>query len=308
MQRRDFFRYTLVAATAGLATHPATALDSIMPAGMVPDARLTAPLTLPASGEIKVAFLISADAEVVDFAGPWGVFDYVRVGDEGRKPFKLYTVAASRVPVKVSGGMTVVPDYSFADAPVPDLVVVPALDENALAPAALDWLKAASQTATLTMSVCNGAFILGQAGLLDGKAATAHHSAYGMLGVLYPKARVVRGLRYVEDGRIASSGGLTSGIDLALRVVERYFGRVVAKKTALDLEYQGPGWMQPASNAQFAKKPVGTPQRPVCPVCEAQISRKDALPAQYKGKTHYFCSDYCKGHFFATPGRFLKPH
>lgn len=305
MQRRDLFKYTLVAATAGLTVSPAVALDNIMPAGTVPDARLTAPLKLPASGEINVAFLISADAEVVDFAGPWGVFDYVTVGDDGRKPFKLYTVASNRTPVKVSGGMTLVPDYSFADVPPPDLVVVPALNQDGLAPAALDWLRSTSRTATLTMSVCNGAFILGEAGLLDGKTATSHHSAYGMLGVLYPKARVVRGLRYVEDGRIATSGGLTSGMDLALRVVERYFGRAVAKKTALDLEYQGTGWMQPASNAPFAKKPVGTAERPVCPVCEGQISRKDALPAQYKGKTHYFCSDYCKGHFFATPERFL---
>ena len=306
MQRRDLFKYTLVAAAAGFAARPAAALDTIMPAAKtVPDARLTAPLTLPASGEIKVAFLISPDAEVVDFAGPWGVFEFVSVGEEGRNPFKLVTVAASRAPVKVSGGMTLLPDHSFADAPMPDVVVVPALDTEALAPAALDWLRTVSQSAALTMSVCNGSYVLAEAGLLDGKTATAHHSAYGMLRVLYPRVKVVRGLRYVEDGRIATSGGLTSGIDLALRVVERYFGRAVAKKTALDLEYQGTGWMQPASNARFAKKPVGTAERPVCPVCEAQMARQSALPAQFKGKTHYFCSDYCKTHFFAAPERFL---
>lgn len=273
-------------------------------AGPVPDARLTAPLAVPASGEIRVAFLISPGAEVVDFAGPWGVFEYVFVGGNSQRPFKLYTVAASREPVTVSGGLTVVPDHGFADAPAPDVIVVPALDLEKLAPAALDWLRAAQTGTAVTMSVCNGSFVLGQAGLLDGKSATAHHGGYASLHVEFPKVTVIRGVRYIEDGRIATAGGLTSGVDLALRVVERYFGRDSARQTARYLEYQGTGWMHPASNAGFAETPAVAPGHALCPICEMEVSKQTDLTATFEGKTYYFCGQWCKDHFVANPQRY----
>ncbi|MEQ1591708.1 MAG: DJ-1/PfpI family protein [Thiobacillaceae bacterium] len=305
MHRRELFKYTFVAATAAALPQRALAATSPMP---VPDARQTAPLTVPASGEIKVAFLISPGAEVVDFAGPWGVFEYVSIpdGEQMRQPFKLYTVAASTAPVKVSGGMTIVPDYSFADTPAPDVIVIPAMDTEKLAPAALDWLRARQGKVGLTMSVCDGAYVLAMAGLLDGKRATAHHGGYGMFAAMYPKVEVIRGVRYVEDGKLASSGGLTSGMDLALRVVERYFGRDVARQTARNLEYQSTGWINPASNAEFLKKPVARAGFAIDPVCGAEMSKKTSLNWDYQGKTYYFCGDWCKRHFMASPKRFLK--
>jgi len=276
-------------------------------ASAVPDARLGAPLVVPASGEIRVAFLISPDAEVVDVTGPWGVFEYVLLENASRRPFKLYTVAASREAVRMSDGLTVLPRYSVADAPAPNVVVVPAMSVDKLAPAALDWLRAVQKSSDVSMSVCNGSFVLARAGLLDGKSATAHHTAYGLLRATYPQVRVVRGLRYVEDGKIATSGGLMSGVDLALRVVERYFGREVAKQTAQFLEYQGTGWMHPASNAQFARGPVASADRPVCPVCETQMARTEALAATYAGQTLHFSSKFCQERFFAAPERYLQP-
>jgi len=311
MKRRELMKYTLTAAAPAALLSRAWSADSrkdpeeTKEVGPVPDARLTAPLALPASGDIHVAFLISADAEVVDFGGPWGVFEYVTVGKDNHYPFKLYTVAASKDPVTVSFGMTILPQYTFLDAPAPDVLVVPAMDSDKLAPAALDWLRTAHKSTALTMSVCTGAFVLAAAGILDDKTVTTHHGGFGMLRMTYPKVTVVRGARYVEDGRIASSGGLTSGMDLALRVVERYFGRDVAKQTALNLEYQGTGWMFPASNAQFAKKPVGTAAHPLCPVCEMQVNRETALTWPYHGRTYYFCSASCKAHFTADPQRFI---
>jgi YHS domain-containing protein/putative intracellular protease/amidase len=305
-------KYTLTAAAPVALLGRAWSADSrknpeaAKDAGPVPDARLTAPLAVPASGDIHVAFLISADAEVVDFGGPWGVFEYVMVGQDNHYPFKLYTVAASKDPVKVSFGMTILPEYTFLDAPAPDVLVVPAMDSDKLAPTALDWLRTVHKSTSLTMSVCTGAFVLAAAGLLDGKTATTHHGGFGMLRMMYPKVTVIRGARYIEDGRIATSGGLTSGMDLALRVVERYFGRDVAKQTALNLEYQGMGWMFPASNAQFAKKPVSTAAHPVCPVCEMQVKRETALTWPYQGRTYYFCSAPCKAHFTADPKRFIE--
>lgn len=295
-----FLSLALLALTSrvpALATSP----DS----GAVPDAHLTAPLPVPASGEIRVAFLITSGSEVVDFAGPWGVFEYVFVGPDFHCPFKLYTVGTSKEPVTVSGGMTVVPNYTLAEAPAPDVIVVPATDVDKLTPAVLDWLRTAAKGTALTMSVCDGSFVLGRAGLLDGKSATAHHGGYNALRADFPKANVIRGVRYVEDGKIATSGGLTSGIDLALRVVERYFGRDRARQTALNLEYQGTGWMHPESNAQFARAAVSTAEHPICPVCEMETDPKSSLTVEYKGKTYFFCSQSCRDHFTADPARFV---
>jgi len=320
MQRRELLRCTTAALTglAALGCEPATEsakpaaastkLGSASPADpdadAVPDARQTAPLTVPAGGVIQVAFLISADAELVDFAGPWGVFEYVRVGEDQHNPFKLYTVAASKEPVRVSGGMSIMPEHTFADVPAPNVVVVPAMNTETLAPAALAWLRAVQAETDVTMSVCNGSFVLAKAGLLDGKSATAHHGGYGAMRV-FPRVNVVRGVRFVEDGKIATAGGLTSGTDLAMRLVERYFGREVAEQTARQLEYQGTGWKHPHSNAVFVEQAVASAERPICPVCEMAVDRQEALTAEHREKTYYFCGEWCRRHFLATPERFF---
>lgn len=308
MKRRDLIKYSLVAAapaTLLAKATPGTASDLPSAKGAVPDAHLTAPLSVPANGEIRVAFLISPGAEVVDFAGPWGVFEYVMIGDDNHNPFKLYTVAASKDPVKVSGGMTLVPDYTYADVPTPDVIAVPATDRDKLTPATFDWLRSAHKHTAVTMSVCNGSFVLAASGLLDGKTATCHHSSYTTLSKTYPKVTVIRGVRYTEDGRIATSGGLTSGMDLAMRVVERYYGRDTAHLTAQNLEYQSTGWMFPASNAAFARRPQSTAQHPICPVCEMQVSPETKLTWQYEHKTYYFCSQSHETAFMATPDRYI---
>ena len=317
MQRRELMRYSLaaIASAVSVAGHASAAsagdqspqAKSPVAKSPVPDGRTAAPLTVPASGHIKVAFLISAGAEVVDFAGPWGVFEYVfiREGDKLRMPFQLYTVADSTQPIKVTGGMTIVPNHDFAHAPAPDVIVIPALDTEKLAPAALTWLRAQQGKVALTMSVCDGAYVLGEAGLLDGRRATAHHGGYGMLAAKFPKAEVVRGVRYVEDGRIASSGGLTSGMDLALRVVERYFGRDLAKQTARQLEYQSTGWMYPANNSEYLKPRVARAGFAIDPICGAEVSIKTQLHWDYEGTRYYFCGDWCKDSFKAQPKRFL---
>jgi transcriptional regulator GlxA family with amidase domain len=197
----------------------------------------------PAQGPIDVAFLISNGATVIDFTGPWEVFQDVSV--PGRDDsFRLFTVADGRDPVRVTGGMQIVPDFSVGDAPPPHVVVVPAMRRS---PAVLDWLRKVSARADLIMSVCTGAFVLGQAGLLAGKRATTHHDFHDRFAAQFPDVTLERGLRFVESApNLATAGGLTSGIDLALRVVERYFGRDVAQRTAAYMEYQGKGWLTPA--------------------------------------------------------------
>lgn len=303
MRRRDLLKLGAAAAATLGSPSPIAAAESER--SPVPDGRSTAPLVVP-DEEIRVAFVIGPGSEVMDFAGPWGVFEYVMLGEESRNPFRLYTVAASTEPIQVSGGMRIVPDFRFADAPQPHVVVVPAMDTDKASPALFAWLRAVHGKASLTMSVCDGAYVLAQAGLLDGKSATAHHGGYGMLAALYPKVKVIRGMRYVEDGKLATSGGLTSGIDLALRVVERYFGRTVAEQTAFQLEHQGNGWKSPASNARYALAPVGgTEDHPVCPVCGAPVKKDPQLTTIHQGHRYFFCSDFCKEHFLKAPGRFV---
>jgi len=108
----------------------------------------------------------------------------------------------------------------------------------------------------------------------------------------------------VEDGNLASAGGLSSGIDLALRVVERYYGRDVAQKTAYNMEYQGQGWMNADSNQIYAKMPVSTAEHPLCPVCGMDVDVATAPKSVYKGTTYYFCSDDDKKTFDSAPDKF----
>jgi transcriptional regulator GlxA family with amidase domain len=154
--------------------------------------------------------------------------------------FHLFTVGASKNPVHTSGGMTIIPDYSFDDAPPARIVVIPAQRGDAKL---ADWLRLRDKDADVVMSVCTGAFQLGKAGLLDGKQATTHHDFYSQFEKAFPKATLVRGRRYVQsDEVIYTAGGLTSGIDLALHVLVEYFGHDFAQKTADYMEYQGTGW------------------------------------------------------------------
>src|SRR5262249_5061175 len=143
-------------------------------------------------------------------------------GMDDQMPFRLYTVGEATTPIRISGGLQVVPDYTFANAPQPKVIVIPAQKGGA---PAVDWVRNSAKTADVTMSVCTGAFLLAETGLLSGKAATTHHTAYRTLAMQYPQIQVKRGARFVDSGNLASAGGLTSGIDLALHVVERYFGK-----------------------------------------------------------------------------------
>lgn len=163
----------------------------------------------------------------------------------------------------------------------------------------------ASKTTDVTMSVCTGAFVLASTGLLAGRPATTHHGAYKTLANQFPDIQVKRGARFVETGNLATAGGLTSGIDLALRVVERYFGRKVAAETANMLEYQGTGWTDPASNAIYLQAAVSTDKHPLCPVCDMEVDPKTTLKSVFKGKTYLFCSEEHKAQFDAAPGKWL---
>jgi transcriptional regulator GlxA family with amidase domain len=192
------------------------------------------PLAVPTDGVIRTAVAIGPGANVIDLSGPWEVFqDAAVAGAAGH--FELYTVAEDTSTVEASGGLRIEPAYSYATAPQPHLVVVPAHQSS---PRTLEWLREVAQRADLVMSVCTGAFVVAEAGLLDGKTATTHHQSCDALEESFPSIRVVRRRRFVEHEHVATAGGLSSGIDLALRVVERYLGREAANATAEFMEYE----------------------------------------------------------------------
>lgn len=260
------------------------------------------PLKPPAQGSIPVAFLISEGAVVIDFCGPWEVFQDVSVPGRMGDAFQLYTVAESMAPVQTSG-MKILPDYTLETAPQPKVIVIPA--QNGHSAAMLNWIRKASQGADVTMSVCTGAFLLAATGLLAGKAAATHHDSYRTFAMDFPDVQLKRGARYVEDGNLASAGGLSSGIDLALRVVERYYGQNVATGTAYQMEYQGQGWLNPDSNEVYAKAHVSTDEHPLCPVCWMEVDPASAVKSVYKGKTYYFCMGAHKARFDAAPDKWI---
>ena len=246
------------------------------------------PLTASAGGNLPVAFVLGKDAEVLDVAGPLEVFAGA-VTKDGKPLFAPYMVASTKSPVTIGGGMTVVPEHDFKSAPQPKLIVIPAMNMTGASQEMYDWIRTASKATDVTMSVCNGAFVLAKTGLLDGKSATCHHGGYLMFSAMYPKVQLKRGARFVEAGNLASSGGVSSGIDLALRVVERYVGYDLAVQVVDGMEYQGKGWLDPNSNEVYAKLPAFTEEKPICPVCLMNVGGRSIM-SSHKDKNYYFCS------------------
>jgi transcriptional regulator GlxA family with amidase domain len=184
----------------------------------------------------KVAFVVSEGANVIDMAGAWEVFQDVMVN--GQMPFELFTVSETTETVAMTGGLRVVPNYTFSTAPHPDIVVVGAQKGT---PALAEWLRARASDSRVVMSVCTGAFKLADAGLLEGKKATTHHDFWDAFAKKFPRVQLERGRRFVQSSDVIyTAGGLTSGIDLALHIVEKFYGRETADRTAAYMEYRQP--------------------------------------------------------------------
>ena len=241
MKRRQFINQT---ASLGLfAAAASLPLSSLAQPALTSNADNK--LTPPAKGKIPVAVTISEGVTVIDFAGPWEVFQDVMLMERGpnhddHAAFELFTVSEKKEPLRGSAGLQLVPDYTFETAPPAKVIVVPAQRGGKALHA---WLRKMSASTDIIMSVCTGAFQLGTAGLLAGKSATTHHDFFEQFAQAFPDVKLKRGLRFVEEEKISTAGGLSSGIDLALRVVDRYFGREVAQRTATYMEYQSKEWI-----------------------------------------------------------------
>jgi len=188
--------------------------------------------------KFNVAIFVFPGVQVIDFAGPYEVFS--------ESGMNVYTVGETVAPLHTAGGLTITPKYSFENAPKPDLVVLPgggfykpgdkAVGDQMVNPLAMKWIKEMAKQAEV-MTVCNGAFLAAKAGLLANLPATTFYGYLDHLTEVSPTTTVVRDKKYVDNGRIITTAGLSSGIDGSLYVVSKLVGNGRAKFTALNMEY-----------------------------------------------------------------------
>jgi transcriptional regulator GlxA family with amidase domain len=189
----------------------------------------------------NVAIVVYEGVELLDFAGPGEVFGAASGfgADRQARAFNVYTMAVSKEPL-TSRFVKVLPAYGIDDAPEPDIIVIPGGSTGALLdnPKFMAWLKTTQAKAEVTLTVCTGAFTVAKLGLLDGKQVTTFYGAIDELRRETPKATVIDGRRFVDNGSIITTAGVSAGIDGALHTVARLLGRAVADQTARYMEYR----------------------------------------------------------------------
>ncbi|MBC8471651.1 MAG: DJ-1/PfpI family protein [Planctomycetes bacterium] len=195
----------------------------------------------------RVGIVLFNDIEVLDFCGPFEVFSATRLNEEKRReepsPFEVFLVAGTLSCITTTGGMKVTPHYSFENCPRLDILVVPGgwgTRKELNNPVMLEWLRSRSAEVETLTSVCTGSMLLGFAGLLDGLHATTHWRSLDWMRDSFPAVIVEYEKHVVEDGRVFTSAGISAGIDMALKVVVRYYGEDTARATAVHMEYPFP--------------------------------------------------------------------
>ena len=185
-----------------------------------------------------VGIVLYDEVEVMDFAGPFEVFSTASRMSEGARPFEVSTVA--REPrVRARGGLVVMPTATLEERSSFDVLLIPGgvVDAELERSDVLDWIERASRTAEITASICTGAFFLTRLGLLDGLRVTTHWEDADALEKAWPQLRVDRDARFIDNGRIVTSAGISAGIDMALHLVARLEGEALAIKTARQMDY-----------------------------------------------------------------------
>lgn len=185
----------------------------------------------------NVAILLFDDVELLDFAGPGEVFQ--QAGVNGRNAFNVYTVAVNRKEITSQSFLKVTTQYLIDDCPMPDILVIPG--GNTIAQVnnekLISWIKTVNQKAEYVLSVCNGVRLLAKTGALDGMIATSHYRAIDNLAKEFPKVKMVKGKRFVDNGRIITTEGVSAGIDGSLYLVGKIFDKEVANAVAVQMMY-----------------------------------------------------------------------
>ena len=197
-----------------------------------------------------VGIYIFDNVEVLDFAGPYEVFTTAsRVFNKTSSaslenlPFEVFTVGKTKKSIYARAGLKLHPDYSITSHPTPDLLLIPGgvvtkeLEDEDI----ISWIKSTSTFTTITASICTGAFLLAKAGLLEGKSSTTHWEDIDELRSMFPTLHVKENQRWVDEGSIVTSAGISAGIDMSLHLVERLMGQELAVNTAKQMEFD---WTQ----------------------------------------------------------------
>ena len=189
-----------------------------------------------------IAILLFNDVEVLDACGPFEVFATAKDVD-GSALFHVVTVAESTGLIRSVGGLLLKPHHDLEHCPHIDVLLIPGgvgRKYEVGNTRVIDWIRARAARAELVVSVCTGAFLIAQAGLLDGLAATTHHSTFDEFVAQFPGTSVQRNVRYVDAGRVISAAGIAAGIDASLYALARLAGAQVAVATAERMEYPLP--------------------------------------------------------------------
>ncbi len=188
---------------------------------------------------LNVGIFVFDDVEVLDFAGPFQVFTTAERVARPAKPFATFTVAADNA-VQARGGLAIVPSYTFGREPRIDVLIVPGgvVTDELGKSNVIEWLAARAAKAQLTASVCTGAFLLAKAGVLGGKKATTHWEDIDDFRKSFPGIPIESQARFVDEGRIVTSAGISAGIDMSLHLVERLAGEALARRTARQMDYR----------------------------------------------------------------------
>lgn len=227
----------------------------------------------------RVLFVTFDDMQSLDVTGPWEVFAGANEMQGGRPAYALATASLGHVPVRTSTGLTLVPDADLRSVRTPHTLVVPGGPGTQNPdPELVAWLRRHASRASRVMSVCTGAFLLAEAGLLDGRRATTHWAACASLARRFPDVLVDSEPIFVRDGEVYTSAGVTAGIDLALAVVEADHGREAALTIARHLVMF---LRRPANQTQFSaqlaaqaadRQPLREVQRFIAEHPEADLS------------------------------------
>lgn len=194
---------------------------------------------------LQVAILVFDGVEALDLAGPFEVFTTAarmqqRSAPEAPPAFEVSCVARTHEPIRARAGMVVAPSHGFDDAPRVDVLIVPGgvVDEAMRSPETLAWIASVHPTTTITASVCTGAFLLAASGVLQSGPVTTHWEDQDDLAKQFPALDVRRNVRWVDQGRIVTSGGISAGIDMSLHLVARLTSETLALRTARQMEFQ----------------------------------------------------------------------
>jgi len=194
---------------------------------------------------MNVGILVFDEVELLDMAGPYEVFTTAaRVHGRAQPPgapalFAVSTIARGAGPVRARAGLRLQPDHTLANHPPLTCAIVPGgvVDAELGQAGLMDWVAGQVRTARVLASVCTGALLLAQAGVLDGLEATTHWEDLDALRTLRSAVRVRDGVRWVDQGAIVTSAGISAGIDMSLHLVQRLHSRDLALRTARQMEF-----------------------------------------------------------------------